>query len=209
MKNILCYGDSNTWGAIPGDYHRRFEYEQRWTGVLQNQLGPQYRVIEEGLSGRTTVLEDSMEDGRNGKTWLLPCLRSHRPLDLVVLMLGTNDLKSRFNFSAFDVSKMAGLLVNIIRQSACGINDQAPLVLLVAPPPLGPLGSYAAEFSGGTAKSLELAAQFQQRAVEQGCLFLDAGSVIKSSSGDGVHFDAPEHQKLGLAIAALIHKTLE
>lgn len=209
MKNILCYGDSNTWGAIPGDYHQRFEYEQRWTGILQALLGPDYRVIEEGLSGRTTVLEDFMEEGRNGKTWLLPCLRTHRPLDLVVLMLGTNDLKSRFCFGAFDIAKAAALLVNIILQSDSGRDGQAPQVLLVAPPPLGPLGSYAGEFIGGAAKSKEMGEHYRQRAVETGCLFLDAGSVITSSPADGVHFDAPEHQKLAGAIADIIKSSIK
>ena len=92
MKNILCYGDSNTWGYIPGG-KGRYEYAVRWTGAAQRLLGDGYRIIEEGLNGRTTVF-DSPFDGSvlNGKSHLMCCLMSHAPLDAVVIMLGTNDL---------------------------------------------------------------------------------------------------------------------
>ena len=98
MKTVLCYGDSNTWGYIGGT-GERFAPEVRWPGVLQAALGGAYRVIEEGLNGRTTVFDDSIEEGRNGETYLRPCLQTHAPIDLVILMLGTNDLKRRFSLS--------------------------------------------------------------------------------------------------------------
>jgi lysophospholipase L1-like esterase len=95
MKTILCYGDSNTWGYIPGT-GERYASHVRWPGVLQNALGNGYVIIEEGLCGRTTVWDDPIEEYRSGKEYLIPCLKSHAPLDLVVLMLGSNDLKMRF-----------------------------------------------------------------------------------------------------------------
>jgi lysophospholipase L1-like esterase len=204
MKSILCYGDSNTWGAIPGNHRERYPRGLRWPGALQKILGENYLVFEEGLSGRTTVLEDPFEEGRSGKTFLLPCLRTHRPVDLVILMLGTNDLKARFSFTAYDIARGAGMLAGLARTSGAGPHNHAPLVLLIAPPPLGILSVYAEEFEGGTEKSQELSEYFRDRAREAGCEFLDAGAVIRSSPLDGIHFDQEEHAKLARAIAGLV-----
>ena len=108
MKTILCYGDSNTWGYDPVSQDR-YPPTQRWVSVLARELGPEYQVIAEGLNGRTTVWPDPVEgEHKNGKAYLLPCLESHHPLDLVVLMLGTNDLKHRFGLSAWDIARAAG-----------------------------------------------------------------------------------------------------
>jgi lysophospholipase L1-like esterase len=111
--SVLCFGDSNTWGQKP-DKSGRYGVDVRWTGRLQKQLGEQYSVIEEGLGSRTTDLEYGKKPGRNGKTYLQPCLESHNPLDLVVLMLGTNDLKIEFHRSAQDVAEAIGGLVNLV-----------------------------------------------------------------------------------------------
>jgi len=102
MKTVLCYGDSNTWGSAtaprPDD---RYPPDERWTGILRRRLGPEWLVVEEGLPGRTTVHPDPIEGSwLDGSAYLLPCLRSHQPLDAIVLMLGTNDLKARFNVPA-------------------------------------------------------------------------------------------------------------
>src|SRR5512143_1112361 len=113
MQTILCFGDSNTWGYNP-ETAERYPPDVRWTGVLQQKLGAQYRVIEEGLNGRTTVWDDPVQPGRNGRIYLGPCLESHRPLDAVVLFLGLNDLKVRFSATAEDIAKGAGALVEII-----------------------------------------------------------------------------------------------
>jgi lysophospholipase L1-like esterase len=119
MTTILCYGDSNTWGYTPGT-GKRYERHERWTGVLQQSLGNSAIVIEEGLNGRTTVLDDPTKPFRNGKDYLIPCLDSHAPLDLVILMLGTNDLKHRFGMSALDIGRNVATLLDMIRQSTCG-----------------------------------------------------------------------------------------
>ncbi len=111
MKTILCYGDSNTWGYDPVS-EDRYPLAQRWVSVLARELGPEYQVIAEGLNGRTTVWPDPVEgEYKSGKSYLLPCLESHHPIDLVVLMLGTNDLKHRFGLSAWDIARAAGTLV--------------------------------------------------------------------------------------------------
>ncbi len=116
MKKILCYGDSNTWGHIPVT-GGRYGDDVRWTGVLQAALGEGYRVIEEGLNGRTTVHDDPIEGVyKNGKHYLIPCLESHRPLDLVIMMLGTNDLKMRFSLPPSDIARgVEALEVGVLR----------------------------------------------------------------------------------------------
>jgi len=122
MRRILCYGDSNTWGCIPISAARYGE-DIRWPGVLAGLLGAEYRIIEEGLNGRTTVFDDPLQEGRNGKTYLLPCLLSHRPLDVVVLMLGTNDMKQRYGLPAEDIARGAGVLAEIVRTSGSGTGE--------------------------------------------------------------------------------------
>jgi lysophospholipase L1-like esterase len=207
-KTILCYGDSNTWGYNPATQDR-YAREERWAGVLQQKLGDGYVVIEEGLCGRTTVWDDPIEDYRNGKEYLIPCLRSHKPIDLVVIMLGTNDLKARFPMPACDIAAGAGVLVDIVAKSETGPSNGAPEVLLVAPPPIAELSGFAEMFEGGSVKSTMLSRHFRLVAEERGCALLDAAEVIASSELDGIHLDLAEHRKLGIAIASRVKQMLE
>jgi lysophospholipase L1-like esterase len=134
MPTIVCYGDSNTYGydaATAG----RFPPDVRWPGVLRRELGAEFEVIEEGLNGRTTIWDDPFVDGRNGRNYLGPCLQSHAPIDVVVIMLGTNDLKAFFRVSAAEIASGAGALVGIVQTSRAGPGGGEPLVLLIAPPP--------------------------------------------------------------------------
>jgi lysophospholipase L1-like esterase len=206
-KTILCYGDSNTWGYNPAT-QGRYARDERWTGVLQQELGEGYRVIAEGLNGRTTVWDDPIEEYRSGKEYLIPCLGSHKPIDLVVIMLGTNDLKARFSVPAHDVAAGAGVLVDIVAKSETGPRDGAPEVLLVAPPPLAELSDFAEMFEGGKEKSTQLSRHFRLVAEERGCALLDAGEVISSSEQDGIHLDLAEQRKLGLSIAGRVRVML-
>ena len=114
MKTILCYGDSNTYGYDP-ETGFRYPYEDRWTTILQKRLGDEALVIPEGLNGRTTCFEDEIRPGRNGFAYLEPCLHSHGPIDLVVLMLGTNDLKIRFQLTPTDIGKAIDRLILTIK----------------------------------------------------------------------------------------------
>jgi len=205
MKTILCYGDSNTWGWNPVNQTRYARFA-RWPGVLQQRLGGGYYIIEAGLSGRTTVHDDPIEPHRNGKTYLPACLMSHQPLDLVILMLGTNDLKHRFGQSAFDIAAGAGFLVKLIQQSGTGPNGQSPQVLLLAPPPIIKRPPTAAQFEGGPAKSKQFGRTFGPISRQHHCHFLDTGKVVDSSSIDGVHLELTEHQKLGLALAEKVEQ---
>ena len=208
MKNILCYGDSNTWGCIPiktFDDVPRYDIHTRWPGVLRDTLGEGYWVIEEGLGGRTTVWDDPLSPNRNGHHYLLPCLETHQPLDLVVLMLGTNDLKHRFGKSPYDIASGAGFLVDAIRVTPTGPNGAAPDVLLVCPPPTNMLPPLFADmFDGGYEKSRQLVPYYQQVADHYGVHFLNAGDYIESSPVDGIHFEAEAHKALGEAVAGKV-----
>lgn len=207
MKTILCYGDSNTWGYHPAT-KERYSRTERWVGVLRQKLGDDYEVIAEGLNGRTTVWDDPIEGYKNGKEQLIPILTSHKPVDLVTIMLGTNDLKRRFGLGAFDIAEGAGTLVEIVQKSNCGPGDSAPRVLLIAPPPVALLTEYAEMFEGAEPKSRQFGPHYRRVAQEHGCEFLDAGTVIISSDLDGIHLDASEHKKLGLAVATRIREIL-
>lgn len=200
MKTILCFGDSNTWGSNPVD-RSRFPHDVRWPGVLQKELGDGHAVIEEGLPGRTTVWDDPIEGPMNGRSYLWPCLLSHRPLDAVVILLGTNDLKKRFSVPAADIAAGAGVLCDMVLESACGPNASAPRLLLLCPPPLGRMGELADMFEGGTEKSRQLATHYAAEADLRALPHLDVGSLFHTGDTDGVHFEAEEHATLGRAVA--------
>jgi lysophospholipase L1-like esterase len=205
MKSILCYGDSNTWGMVPMtslESSTRHPPADRWPRVLQERLGSSFSVIDEGLNGRTTVFDDPI-DGRhkNGRTYLLPCLESHAPLNLVIIMLGTNDLKSRFNVSPYDVAAGVGQLVKTISPEVRGQNGIKPEVLLVCPAHIGPLDLFADAFAGAPEKSRQLHTHYRNTAELVGCHCLNAADHVRSSAVDGVHLEAPEQHALGLAIA--------
>ena len=207
MKVILCFGDSNTYGRDPVT-KGRLDRETRWPGVLQKRLGGEYDVIEEGLNGRTTVWNDPVRGGskRNGSVYLLPCLESHSPIDLLIIMLGANDLKARFSVTPYDIAESIGALIEIARGSRSGLDGKSPKILIMVPPPLGKLTEWAETFQGGVEKSRQLADYYQSVASAYDCLFLDTSTVIQTSKLDGLHFDPEDHHKLGAAVANIIYE---
>ena len=207
MKTILCYGDSNTWGYNPAT-EARYPLADRWVSVLARELGAGYTVIPEGLNGRTTVWPDPVEgEYKSGKSYLIPCLESHHPIDLVVLILGTNDLKHRFGLSAWDIARSAGTLVEMILRSDFGPDGGSPAVLLLAPPPTCVRGTGFEEmFAGADECSVSLGKYYRQVADELGCAFLDTSTVVESSKLDGIHFDASQLLKLGHAVAEAVRQ---
>ena len=207
MKTIVCFGDSNTWGADPTN-PGRFAHDVRWTGVLASQLGSAYRIIEEGLNGRTTVMDELGEPNRNGLTYLVPCIDSHHPFDLITIMLGTNDIKYRFNRQAADIAESVSLLADIVRSSAFGPGGAAPEVLIICPPPIGKLTDLDGIFAGSLEKSLAMPRYYEWAARRTASGYLNAGDFIRSSDDDGVHFDAENHRRLGIAIADKVRTML-
>jgi lysophospholipase L1-like esterase len=207
MRTVLCYGDSNTWGYDPAT-RARYPSHVRWTGVLAGRLGVEYRVIEEGLNGRTTRWDDPLEPGRNGLTTLRPCIDSHQPLDLIVIMLGTNDLKRRFGLSASDIAQSAADLAVTAWRFAQAPDGSHAEVLLVAPPAVTTLTEFDQMFDGAREKSRQFSHYFRLAAGWHHLPFFDAGSVIVSSERDGIHFDAEAHGKLGEALAAEVRRLI-
>jgi lysophospholipase L1-like esterase len=191
---ILCYGDSNTWGQIPGEKESRFSSDVRWTGVLQKRLGDSFEVIEEGLSSRTTHLEYAEKEGRNGISYLVPCLDTHNPLDVVILFLGTNDLKEVFHQSPQAIAQSIGSLIDIIRQYAWNNEKTTPAILVVSPTIVDEtISSTQEKYRGAQEKSLGLAAEYAKIARSMNCEFADLATVIKPSAQDGLHLDKEAH----------------
>ena len=208
IRSILCFGDSNTHGTRPIetlDGNGRFGHESRWPSVMGRALGPGYEVIAEGHPGRTTVHDDPTEGPhRNGVTVLPSLLESHQPLDLVILKLGTNDLKYCFHVGAFDIALSLDRLVRLIQGFGAGPDGGVPQVLVVCPPPILETGCLAEMFAGGAAKSHQLAPALKTMAVRRGVLFLDAGAHIAVSAVDGIHYEAADQVTLGMALAKAV-----
>lgn len=214
-KEILCYGDSNTWGCIPrwkdlGVPSERYDQDTRWTGRLSALLGDGYYIIEEGLGGRTSIYDFPGESWRNGLPYFQPCLLSHRPLDLVVIMLGTNDLHACLHPSAQRLGDGIRTLVDVVRATPkCGRDNTPPPILVIAP-------AHIKEAQGrkevypklggekGEALSRQFAAVYRQAAEDLGCHFLDAARYAQPSDADGLHWMPESHRLLADALAQAI-----
>jgi lysophospholipase L1-like esterase len=208
MPTLLCFGDSNTHGSPPievrGEPHRRLDARTRWPRVAAGRL-PGWEVVEEGLPGRTAQFPDPVMGAHmDGRLGLRVALESHGPLDALAIMLGTNDVKTRFGATAEKVAAgIAGLL-----DIAMGLDAQARHggfpVLVICPPPVLEQGPIAAEFTGARAVGLRLPALYRALAAARGAAFLDAGTVIEVSPQDGVHFGPEAHARLGAAVAEAV-----
>ncbi len=206
MKTILCFGDSNTWGYSPVD-GQRYPAQQRWPALLTSLLPAEYKIIEQGQPGRTTRFADPAAGFVSGHEQLLPCLKKHQP-DYIVLMLGSNDLKASFAQSAEDISRNAAQLVRQIQQRGWQKKPKAVNVLLVAPPAISEVGYFGELFIGGAEKSREFAECYKLRAKELGCAFFDAGSVVRSSDLDGIHWEAEQHKNMAKGVAVKLKELL-
>ena len=209
-KHILCFGDSNTFGTDPTHLRARHPLAVRWTGRLQALLGGEYRVIEEGMGGRTTVWDDPLEPGRCGLAFLPVALQSHRPLDLVILMLGTNDCKSIFHASPRIIARGAERLLETIRDFPYGIGLHAPKVLLVSPILMGPRvgeSEYVTFDNASGERVRGLAKELAASAERYGCAFFDAATVA-GPGPDQLHMDADSHRALAEALAPLVRSLL-
>lgn len=208
MRQILCFGDSNTFGYTPdGD---RYPRDVRWTGALQKLLGEDYYVIEEGMGGRTTVLDDPYEPDRNGLRFLPAALQSHKPLDLVIICLGTNDCKSHFAANPEMTARGVEMLGETVEAFFFTEKKKAPRILILSPVPMGedlekcPFASYNRE---SIEKSKALAGYYEQVAKSHGWLFFDLAEVGKAGS-DQLHMDAESHKRAAEALEKLITENL-
>lgn len=208
-QRILCYGDSNTWGQNPVVKGGRFAPHQRWTGVLQQKLGEAYAIIEEGLSSRTTNLEYNKKPGRNGKTYFAPCLASQNPLDAVLIMLGTNDLKIEFSRPVPEIVNALAGYIDDIRQYAKSSAGELPRIALISPVHINPQAPHFAEFYAGSydersvQASHAFATAISDLADKRGVFFFDAAAAA-APGVDGIHISLGGHQVLGDTLAPKI-----
>lgn len=211
MKHIVCFGDSNTHGycADPTDCAEggaRFNEQERWTCLLQKHLGPDYLILEEGLSGRTTVFDDPLHESMSGLDAIYSCLMSHEPVDLLVVMLGTNDTKARLGANAAVISLGMQRLLDKARTVPAW--RKAPNILLICPPHIGqglydrpegdPMGPGCPE------KSQELAPFYEALAKTNGYAFLDAEGIAEFNKIDCMHLTAKGHRQLAAKLAEII-----
>ena len=210
-KSILAFGDSLTWGADP-QRDARHPRDGRWPDVLAAELDEGTNVIAEGLCGRTTAYDDDTGDcDRNGARLLSTLLATHRPVDLLIVMLGTNDMKPHVAGTAIAAAQGMRRLVQIARSHAAGLTVPHPMqILIVAPPPIVATGNdeAAAMFAGGVEQSGQLAGLYSDLAVETGCAFFDAATVAEASPADGVHLDADNTAAIGWALAPVVRPLL-
>lgn len=218
MKSILCFGDSLTWGYDPEPDGIRHPFEMRWPGALELGLNGKARVVEEGLPGRTTVFESSLLDHHNGKDALPMMIESHAPLDLVIIMLGTNDLQRYLNGDAFSAARGVRRLVALVHEKITSLrtlrhpNLPMPEIMIISPPEIldtaiHPVGYEF--FAENWAQSQHFSQKMKSVADEMNTHFFDAAEIVTASQLDGVHLSATETQKLGQALISHVKDILK
>ncbi len=198
-KVIVCYGDSNTWGAIPYS-DNRLPSNIRWPGVLQNLLGNEYDVINEGLCGRTLVVEDPEKPHRTGITHLTSIVKTNNPIDLIIIMLGTNDMKTSYNLQAEDIGTHLEETINsILRRDE---DEKIPKILIICPPAVvRPLHTeFDERMSKGIEISKELPNLYQQISNKYNCHYINAEELMNLTDTDGYHLDVEDHKNLAEVI---------
>lgn len=207
MKTVLCYGDSNTFGYVPGS-GMRYSYDVRYPGRLQMLLGDEYRIIEEGCSGRTTIHDDPIDGWKNGLDYLKPCLHSHKPIDIVIMMLGSNDLKENFHLTAKGVAEGVGILVDVIKEFTMEKQGFIPKIVLVSPPEIG-MGIRTSPFYGAFLEraideSKHFPKAYKAVADQKECIFFDAAKYIYPSDIDSLHLTPNGHKILADELCEVI-----
>ena len=212
MNNIriLCYGDSNTWGYISGSDHQRYGNSERWTKVLANLLGDKFEVIEEGLNSRTLISNDPRpgKEGKNGYKYLIPCLDTHDPIDLVILMLGTNELKYTYNKTPEEIGNLLEqYFVKTILNRKSQIKDSYPKLLIIAPPIVSEETGYGRKenkYLGASEKSKKLNDIYKNIAEKYNCYFLSNDGLDVGI--DGVHLTKESHKMLANSLFKIVKK---
>ncbi len=214
-RRILAFGDSNTWGRIPGDDNNaRYLANVRWTGRLQALLGTSFEVIEEGLNGRTTNFDSPNKAGKNGRAYLFACLETHKPLDLIILALGTNDLKAKYGLTAGQVGEGLHACVKAILAEGRNRSGKVPAVIILSPVVVIEkqrlrFGKPEIDFLGALEKSKALAGIYQGIAAENGFGFVDLAQIAVASEVDGVHLEAEEHNKIAECLCPMVKSMLK
>lgn len=216
MKRILCYGDSNTWGhnPEPDGNNLRYRDEERWTGILQEHLTGKVKIIEEGLCGRTIMYDDPVSPDRNGSRFLNCCLQSHQPLDLVIFMLGTNDIRHIFTPSVKEIAMGMQNLVKMVQNPGAYWVGKVPKVLVLVPAPvrdeIASSDFYGMYDEVSVEKSRQLLEAYRKIFAEMpGVSLMDAGSIAEVSVKDCIHLSKEGHKRLGEAVAERVKVLLD
>ena len=210
-KRILCFGDSLTWGFSP-EFGIRYDENTRWTGVLAKELGSDYVIIEEGQNGRTIATDDFPKGERNGLKYIQACMESHRPFDMIIIMLGTNDIKKKFGYCAIDIADEMNLLLEKVVAFNNFRQEGKAKIVLMSPPLFGkkPDSIYADpcyDYEEARNITKELAELYKQLADKFSCDYINAALYANADDSiDGYHLSGKEQTKLGLAIADIIKK---
>ncbi|MBR0462620.1 MAG: SGNH/GDSL hydrolase family protein [Erysipelotrichaceae bacterium] len=206
MKTVLCYGDSNTYGYNPEDM-TRYPKDARWTTILDGLLPAKYEVIPEGLNGRTTAFDREGDDIKNGLRHLVPILHSHRPLDIVIFMLGTNDCNTEVDAKAKDIAEGMEKLIMKTREASLAKQSYLPVIIVVAPAHISSSckeGPFAYEFDDDSiSKSIALSDEYRKLCKRHGCVFADGGD-IEVSDIDGIHLSRQGHKQLAHLLAETV-----
>lgn len=214
-KRILCYGDSNVWGRIPGDDNTaRYPVNKRWPGILQNLLGNEYEVVEEGLNGRTTNRESPDKAGKNGAAYLFSCLESHNPLDLIILSLGKNDMKSKYKATPETIGIGVEECLQIIYKEGRTISKKVPKIIIISPAIIEEkerlrFGKKVVDFLGANKKSARLGKIYSGIAKKHDVGFLNLDKYVKNSELDGVHLDEKSNRKIAEITSQMIKELLK
>ena len=207
MKTVVCFGDSNTYGYDPAT-GGRYDTDTRWPCVLQRLLGDGYSVVEEGCNGRTTVFEDPHDDWKNGLDYIKGIVCSHRPVDVLVIMLGSNDMKICYGASCEDITEGMRKVVKAAVGTLLYKQKFAPEVIIVSPPEITDdvlTGPFSGSFDKACCeKSRFLALYYESLARELGVSFMNAAEYIRPSEIDGLHLTAEAHKGLAEAVASKI-----
>lgn len=214
MKRILCYGDSNTWGFTPGS-GKRYPSDVRWTGVMAKELGEEYEVVEAGLNGRTTVYTDPFNDMLNGLEYLPMVLVQSKPLDLIIISLGTNDLKF---VSALHSARGVGKLIETCKKANDAIPGSTPIfnegakILVVSPIEVDPqvyeVNPYTSILRGAVEESKQFPEMVKHFTDAHGVAYFNAASVAVPSKVDGIHMEPESHVALGKALAEKVREII-
>lgn len=212
VKRILCFGDSLTWGYDP--FNRvRFDESIRWPRVMGQILGDEYEVIEEGQNGRTIATEDPAEGEKNGLTYIGPCLETHTPFDVLIIMLGSNDCKRKFSYSAMDIAGEMQILIEKVKAYNEFRCQNSFKIVLVSPPLISNAikDSWLGDsfgYENAIKLSKELSDWYRKLSQMYGTEFIDAADYVKVSDADGVHMDADNQRKLGKILAEFINRSV-
>ena len=209
MITVLCYGDSNTYGYVP-ETGMRYPKNVRYPGRLQLLLGDDYTVIEEGCNGRTTIHDDPVDGWKNGLDYLKPCLNSHKPVDIVILMLGSNDLKATFHLTAREIADGAAVLVDVIRTFTEEKQGFIPKIILVSPPEIGKgiksSPFYGAFYEDAVEESRRFPEYYRSVAEKYDCVFFNAAEYIYPSETDSLHLTPEGHKEKAEKLYEIVMK---